>query len=242
MLLLLMPGAIVYHTAVSLPAFRLTGNAGLIRWVIISALYDSCAFLLLEAVRFALLLTTRAYTAIGFFFGSLMANLESEVSLLIGLSVLAPFVLGLTLRKWLHGRGFRKALALFVIGWAPLTAETPPELVPTPWDRVFSQGKRLLIIATFPDGSRIGGWFRGKAFATSAQQVFLTDTFRVGPEGRTMPGEEFQPPAASIGCLIEINKVQALEIIELAEEGGADDGGQDRQAQEALAAGRLSSP
>lgn len=223
---LLLPGVIIYSTAMPLASFRITGNAALGRWVILSAFYGTLALACLEVARITLSFL-RSETVSGVQIGGLDPYTETSIAAILLFSVVIPFIIGLLLKSWLHRGGTPRRVALFLMGWENLNSQTPSELVPTPWDKVFSQGKKLWVIATFPDGSRIGGWYGLDSFATSypeAQQIYLRHTYKLDEDGHFLAPDSDK--ALVKGCLIDFSKLQALEVIEVEEEGGEGDEGQ----------------
>ncbi len=79
-----------------------------------------------------------------------------------------------------------------------------------PWDYVFSQRRRFWIRASLKDGSRIGGLYDSRSFASSApapEQLYLQETWELNADG----GFE-RPRVDSAGILILASNIVTVEF------------------------------
>ena len=87
-----------------------------------------------------------------------------------------------------------------------------PHPTAKPWDYFFGQRQPVWIIATLSDGSRIGGLFSEKSFASSSpasEQIYIEQAWRLNEDGGfDRPREE------SAGLLINGSEIRHLEFFE----------------------------
>ena len=79
-----------------------------------------------------------------------------------------------------------------------------------PWDYVFSQRRCFWIIVSLKDGSRIGGLYDSRSFASSApapEQIYLQETWAMNADG----GLE-RPRVDSAGILILASDIVTVEF------------------------------
>lgn len=90
-----------------------------------------------------------------------------------------------------------------------------------PWDYVFSQRKQLWVIVTLKDGTRIGGLYGAKSFASSSpnsEQIYLEETWNLNEDG----GFE-RPRVDSAGIMVLSDEIVSLEFFNVI--GGDEDVG-----------------
>lgn len=90
-----------------------------------------------------------------------------------------------------------------------------------PWDYVFSQRRRFWIIVSLKDGSRIGGLYDSRSFASSApapEQLYLQETWEMNADGGFG-----RPRVDSAGIMILASDIVTVELFNVID-GGENDG------------------
>jgi hypothetical protein len=85
----------------------------------------------------------------------------------------------------------------------------PIHSIPTAWDYYFSRTPPVWLLVTLKDGSRVGGFFGEKSFASSdpgERDLFIEDVFRVVEDG------EWQPVPRNNGIFIKGEEIKHIEI------------------------------
>jgi Family of unknown function (DUF6338) len=92
---------------------------------------------------------------------------------------------------------------------------TLPHPTGKPWDYVFGQRKRFWVVASLKDGTRIGGLFDEKSFASSApnaEQLYLQETWELNADG----GFE-RARTDSAGIMILTTEIVSIEFFNVME-------------------------
>jgi hypothetical protein len=91
----------------------------------------------------------------------------------------------------------------------------PLHPIPTAWDYYFSRTPPVWLLVTLKDGSKVGGFFGKKSFASSAageRDLFIEEIFKVIEDG------EWQPIPRNNGIYIKGEEIKHIEIWRTEEE------------------------
>ena len=100
----------------------------------------------------------------------------------------------------------------FVIRSSKLLDKVLPHPIGKPWDFVFSQRRPFWIVATLPDGTRIGGSYDGNSFSSSAphqEQIYLQEAWHINEDGGFERAKE-----SSAGVILTAKEISCLELYE----------------------------
>lgn len=90
--------------------------------------------------------------------------------------------------------------------------------LPRPWDFLFRQGRHHWVVIHLKDGTRVGGIYGAKSFASSypeEPQIYFQQVWKLGKKSL------FQRPVArSEGMIIFGSEIKSLELFEYDDKGG----------------------
>lgn len=115
---------------------------------------------------------------------------------------------------------------IMALSWWWLRCQSPltsffPHPTQRPWDYVFRQCKPYWMIITLKNGSKVGGRYDSKSFASHApspEQLYLEQTWHInGDDGFERPKND------SAGMIISASEVIMVELVNIQDDNGEDD-------------------